>query len=439
MGLFAALLGVFLADACPGTDWEMIQTKHYWFPATSYYGGYAAQFVATPRGYRAINTEGLCNYTNLAALSETLPASRAAHPIQGFPGTERVATSFLLSLLMHVPGAAADPWRVFWACNVLLWLASVLLAHRIASMAFGDRYSPLFAAILMATYPALTLTFSAVKQQPLGTTFLLAGIYLFERLLPRSGLAARTAVLASALFMGQFADGGWFFLTVYVLLRSLWMTGAGMGRSLLGLLCAFAVSRACFGVLVHLYHLPSVASALGISFGGILRESAAWVRTWLSGGDVGSLWFLNYPGYDFFTGFWVLVSRCFVMLHAPLMVLAVAGLFLEPRTRMFTFLAVPMFAVGQSGMVLAGWIHNYGYLAFPAAAMLILAAAGVLGGLCARARLLPSVIAVGATALACVFFSGEKRQAGLYYGGDPEAFTRRVEVHYSDDPKPVDY
>jgi len=67
-----------------------------------------AQFVSTPGGYRTLVTEGLCNYTNMLALGERAPASDARHSIQGFPGTERLATPFLVYALLHVPGESAD-------------------------------------------------------------------------------------------------------------------------------------------------------------------------------------------------------------------------------------------------------------------------------------------------------------------------------------------
>lgn len=180
IGLLGVVLGVFLAYARPGVDWEILQTKHYWSADTWYYGGYAAQYVATPGGYRAIIAEGLCNYANMLALQEKLPAGKARHPVQGFPGTERLATPFLVYALLHAPGEASAPWAAFWQANVLLWLLSILLAHRVAALFFADGCSPWFAAALVALYPALTLTFGAVKQQPLGTIYMLFGIYLFE-------------------------------------------------------------------------------------------------------------------------------------------------------------------------------------------------------------------------------------------------------------------
>ncbi|HXQ79929.1 MAG TPA: hypothetical protein VN775_01365, partial [Opitutaceae bacterium] len=205
IGLLGAVLGVFFSYARSDVDWEILQTKHYWSADMWYYGGYAAQYVATPKGYRTVIAEALCNYSNMFALQERLPAEEARHPVQGFPGTERLATPFIVYALLHVPGQAADAWRAFWEANVLLWLLSVYLAYRVAALYFADPCTPWFAAILVAFYPALTLTFNAVKQQALGTTYLLLGIYLFEGRLNKAGFALKVIALAALMFLGQFA------------------------------------------------------------------------------------------------------------------------------------------------------------------------------------------------------------------------------------------
>lgn len=178
--LLAVLAGVYFRCARSGIDWEFLQTKHYWSADQWYYGGYAGQYFQTPDGFRAPITEGLTNYTNLFALTETVGAAQARHPVQGFPGTERLATPFLLSLWLRLPGETADVWHAFWQLNVLLWMVSVVLAYRAAALFFGDDASPWFAAILMALYPALTVTFGAIKQQSLGSIYLLLGMVLYE-------------------------------------------------------------------------------------------------------------------------------------------------------------------------------------------------------------------------------------------------------------------
>jgi hypothetical protein len=91
------------------------------------------------------------------------------------------------------------------------------------------------------------------------------------------------------------------------------------------------------------------------------------------------------------------------------------------------------------GMMTTGWVFHYGYLSFPAAVMLILAASGVLGSLVQRTAILPRVAALAFGAYACWCLGDLKKQAGLYFGGDPSAYQRRVEVHFGDDDGRADY
>jgi hypothetical protein len=439
IGLLGVIFGVFFSYARSGADWEILQTKHYWSADKWYYGGYAAQFFETPRGYRTFISEGLCNYTNMIALEEQLAPGNARHPVQGFPGTERLATPFLVSALLHVPGETADAWRAFWQANVLLWIASVFLAYRVAALFFTDRCSPWFAAIFVALYPALTATFGAIKQQPLGTTYLLLGIYLFEGRLGRAGAPFRVLALTAVMFFGQFADGGWLYLSAFIFLRAWWMQGRERWETILCLGAAVVASELWLAGLGGLYHLPSVTHALGFSFGRMLAESWRWTVALATGAGVGGQWFLNLPGPTFFTVFWPMVCVGFLSIHTPLLLVAVAGLFLEPRSRMFTFLAVPMLFVGHLGTIIAGWTYYYGYASFPAAVMVILAASGTLGRLAAREALLPRIAALAVAACACWSFTDLKKQAGIYYGQGAEYYRRRVEVHYGNETGHVDY
>jgi hypothetical protein len=439
VGLLCAIVGVFFAYARSDVDWEILQTKHYWSADKAYYGGYAAQFVATPTGYRTLIAEGLCNYTNMLALREKLPAEKTRHPVQGFPGTERLASPFLAYALLHLPGEEADSWSVFWQANVLLWLLSIYLAHRVAALFFADRCTPWIAAILVALYPALTLTFNAIKQQTLGTTYLLLGMYLFEGRLSRAGPLFRVAALAALMFLGQFADGGWWFLAAFIFFRAWWMPGRKKWTTIICLGTAVGLSELWLAWLGGIYHLPSVTHALGFSYGRVLGESWTWLNAWARGADVSQLRFLNFPGFTFFSVYWPVICRGFLSVHAPLLLVAVAGLFLEPRSRMFTCLAVPMLFVGHSGMIIAGWLFYYGYLSFPAAMMVIFAAAGALGNLAGRTALLPRVAALAIVAGACWNFTGLKKQAGIYYGAGPEYYRRNIEVHYGNESKRVSY
>jgi len=375
----------------------------------------------------------------MLALRERAPAGTARHPVQGFPGTERLATPFLVYALLHLPGEAQDAWRAFWQANVLLWLLSIYLAYRLAALFFPDTCAPLFAAVLVALYPALTLTFNAIKQQTLGTTFLLLGIYLFEGGLLRAGIAFRIAALAAVLFLGQFADGAWVFLAAFIFLRAWWMPGREKWATILCLGAAVGLSGLWLAWLGRIYHLPSVTHALRFSFARTLEDSGAWLASWAAGAGSGGHSFLNFPGATFFSDYWPLICKGFLSIHTPLLVAAVAGLFLEPRSRMFTFIAVPMLFVGHSGNIITGWLFYYGYLSFPAAMMLIFAAAGVLGNLAARAQVLPRLAALAVLACACWSFTDLKKQAGIYYGEGPEYYRGRVEVHYGNEIGRVDY
>ena len=218
--LLAIIFAVFVRCAVPETDWEILATKHYWSATDWYYGGFGWQISETPRGYRTVQKEGLGNYWNIFALQETLSAKQAQYRVQGYPGTERLDVSFLVYGLLHLTGVSVNIWSVFWLMNVLLWLATILLAYRIAALFYPDSYAPWFSAMLVAMYPVLTLTFNGIKLQPLGSTYLLLGIYIFERHLSTVGLLLRAVGLTALVFLGMFANGGWVLLVAFIFFRA---------------------------------------------------------------------------------------------------------------------------------------------------------------------------------------------------------------------------
>jgi len=433
LGLLAVMLGVLFSYARSDLDWDILQTKHYWSADKWYYGGYAGQFFETPKGYRTVMSEGLFNYTNMFALQEHVGAGQARHPVQGFPGTERLATRFLVSALLHAPGETADVWRVFWWANVLLWILSVFLAYRVAALFFRDRLSPWFAAILVALYPALTLTFNVIKQQPLGGIFLLMGIYLFEAHLRQARAPFRVVALAAVMFFGQFADGGWFFLAGFIFLRAWWLPSREKWATIFCLAVSVGISGLWLAWLGRIYHLPSALHTLDLNPKLMLAGSFRWLGAWITGSDVRGLSLFGFPGFTFFTVFWPVICKGFLAIHAPLVLVALAGLLFEPRSTMFTFLMVPMLFVGHSGTMATGWGYHYGYLSFPAAIMAILAASAVLGGLAGKSAFLPRIAAFAIAAYSCWCFTDLKKQAGVYYGGDPESYRRKIEVHYGNE------
>lgn len=438
-GLLLIILFVFVFDAVFGLDWEVLTTKHYWAADIWYYGGYANQYVETPKGNRTLQQEGLTNYSNLFALQETLPPAQRRHQVDGFPATERLASTFLIYLLLHLTGKSVSIWSIFWTANVLLWLVSIFLAYKLALFYFADDFAPLFAAYLVALYPALTLTFLAIKQQPLGTVFFLAGIYLFEKYLNPAGFLLRTAALAAILFLGLFSVGGWLFLAIYILLRACWLPRPRRPGILISLIVAVLIAKIWLACLGHLYRLPSVTRSLDLNVPILLKESWTWTTTWILGRDVSGMKFLGYPGKGFFLEFIPLLLRAFIELHAPLLLTTLVGLFFLPQARMFLLISLTLFVVGHSGTLISGWTYHYGYLSFPAAMMLIFSASGVLGYFATNRALLLRIFAIAILAFSCWNFTDQKRQAGIYYGGFAERYQRGLLIHYPDEPEPIRY
>jgi hypothetical protein len=435
----AAIIGVFLADALFGVDWEVLSTKHYWDAGIWYYGGYARSYVSTPRGNRNVQREGLTNYSNLFALQETLPPAASQHHVQGFPGTERLLPTFLLYLLIHLTGKTVGVLTLFWISNVLLWLACIFLTQRLASYYFADDYSPWIAGTLVAFYPALTLTFSAIKQQPLGTVFFLAGVLIYEKRLRRASLPVATTAIAALILLGLFANGGGVFLAAYIFFSILWERGRPKAWPLITLGVASVIAKLWFGLLNSGYHLPSVTETLHIDIPSLLAETKTWIAAWLTQNDISNLRFLGYPGTSFFTYFLSIIMHAFLTLHAPLLLIAMVGLFLAPKTRMLVLISIPLFFLGHGGTLLAGWRFHYGYLSFPAGMMIIFAASGTLGLFAQSGSLLLRSLVMVTIIAACLIFSDLKTQAGVYYGGFPERYQLKVIIRYPDDREHLQY
>jgi hypothetical protein len=437
--LLATILGVFYFCALSHTDWEILSTKHYWAPGERYYGGFAWPLVETSQGYRTLQKEGLANYTNLLALEEVVSPEKAQHRVEGYPGTERLAVSFILYVLLHATGRTLSIWTLFWLMSVGLWLLAILLTYRIAQLFYADRYSPWFAAMLVTMYPVLTLTFNTIKVQPLGTVYLLLGIFTFERYLKTAGFCSQVLGLTGLIFFGLFASGGWFYTAAFICLRAWWLEGRSKWMTLVALGLGVMAAKLALGGLTRIYYLPSVEQELAFSFSRMAGESASWLRTWIQGGNVHGLKFANFAGSTFFTGFLPLIIRSFVTVHALLLLVAMLGLFVEPRSRIFAFLVLPMFLVGHSGHILAAWIYHYGYMSFPAGLMAIFAAAGTLGWMATRRRLFPFILAVGILAGIGAGFLSLKKQAGIYYGGDAGSFQQKLYIYYGNETEPLTY
>jgi hypothetical protein len=360
--LAVAIFGIFFAYAASDVDWESLQTKHYWSARKWYYGGYASQLVETRNGYRAPQKEGLTNYSNIKVFQEIVPAEKATNHAEGFPAAERLIVPFTFYLVQHFTGNAMDIWIVFWAMNVTLWLLAIFFAYRVAKIYFPDQFAPWFAAILIVAYPALTLSFNAIKLQSLGTVYLLVGMYFFETHLRQARPLLRIFGLTSVIFIGLFSNGGWLFFTAFVFLRGWWLPRRAKWANIGCLGLAVLVAKSWLGGLEHLYHLPSVTQSLGFSFGAMFVETWAWLRALIGGRSVSGLKFLNYRGFTLFTGYWPLICRGFLEVNAPLVLVALAGLWFRVRSLMFICLALLLFLAGHSGTMLAGWVFHYGYL-----------------------------------------------------------------------------
>ena len=437
--LLVVICGVFWRQALPDTDWEALQTKHYWSAAKWYYGGYAFQFVDTPKGYRTIQRESLSNYSNLFAVQETAAPENARQHVTGFPATERLLVPFLLYLLLHVTAGTINIWTLFWMLNVGFWLLAIYFTYQIARRFFAEPFSAWMAAILTALYPVLTITFNAIKVQAMGTVYLLAGIFLFEAYLRAVRTPEKIVGLTALMGLGMFANGGWLYIAAYLFLRAPWLPARERWTTLAGVLIAVVVARGGLHWLSAKYSLPSVEQYMGFDLKRTVGDSWRWVMTWVRGGDVSGLKLLNYSGMTFFSGFLALIARCFLIVHWPVVVIAALGLFIAGPTRMFLAFALPMLLVGHSGTMITGWVFYYSYASFPAAIMLIFSAAGFLGWL-AQSQIRPRYVLVFVViAVAGWNFGREKLQAGIYYGGEPDGLQRNLSIYYGDDRKPVRY
>jgi hypothetical protein len=437
--LLAIIFAVFGLYAASDTDWEVLTTKHYWSAREWYYGGFGWQITETLHGYRTLQKEGLGNYSNLFLLRETGSAKESQYRVQGYPGTERLGVPFLLYLFAHLTGPKINIWSEFWLVNVLLWLATIFLTYRIAALFYVDGYAPWFAAILVTAYPAWLLTFNGIKLQPLGTTYLLLGIYVFERHLSPASIPRKIVGLTALLFIGMFANGGWFFIGCYVFFRAWWLQGSHRWITIGALLAAGVLAKLWLGTLAHAYQLPSAEEQMGFSLGRMVADSRLWLHAWRTNQNISGLKFLGYRGATFFTGFLPLIGRIFAVVHAPLLVLALLGAWIEPRSRLFVFLTIPMLFSGHTGNIMGAYIYHYGYMSFPAGVMVILAAAGGLNWLFTRRGRWGWLLALIFIVYADGGFLDVKKQAGFYYGGDPATYGRRLYIYYGDEPGHLTY
>jgi hypothetical protein len=428
LALAATIAVTFVVHAVYGPDWELLVGKHYW-SRDYYYGGYATRLVKTPEGFRTIQGEGLANITNLLAL--TVPEAR--HPrspyFTGFPGTERLLVPFAASAIVRFTGVSV--LTAFWLVNIATWLLTIAAAYLIATLFYSDRYSPLFAALLVAPYPVFTLAFNGVKVSHLGTTFLLLGIYGYETMLRLRPLWLHPIGLSCLMLAGMFASGGWAMLALYVALRQFWISGYRRWVNLAVLLFAVIVARAIVADLTPRYGLPSVEEYLKIDYSVVLAETRQWVAVWLQGGDVSQLKFFNMPGRSVLSMFVPTISTAFVNGHLWTIIIAAVVCWFLRQARMFALMALPLFLLGHSATALTGWTGwHYGYLSAPAATMLFLAIAGGLGALAARQLMAGQLAAVLLVCALLWGFTDQKRHAGLFWGGNPRSYDDHVIVHH---------
>jgi hypothetical protein len=421
---------VFIRFGAAPTDWELLVGKHYWSRGF-FYGGYAYRMLPSSSGYRGVHLESQTNLQNVDPLTESGPYPWP-HKVGGFPGTERLLAPFLAAGFQRASAFRLEALDAFWLVNVGAWLVAIVAAFRIASVFFTYPWSPVCAAILVAAYPAFTLTFTSIKVQQIGTAYLLAGIWLYEVHLRRSGPVIQCLGLMAAMWIGLFASGGWAFLAVYLLGRELWLRESGFVFRIAALIAAFVAVRAGLSQLTHSYELPAADN--DVSYVAIASQSIEWALAWWRGADRSAHKFLNFPGDSFFQLFVPTIFVAFVRGHGLMMLAAAVACWRIPAARMFAVIALPMFAMGHLGTALTGWAGwHYGYLSAPAAALLILAASAGLGRAISEPRAVPRVIAAAVVILTVGLWMDLKTHAGLYWGGNPAQYRLRVVV-YGDAP-----
>jgi hypothetical protein len=418
-----------------GKDWELLATKHYFDAAGFYYGGYANEYVETRGGLRAIQSEALSNYHNLRPLAESAAPGAARERVRGFPGTERVLVPFLLSFLLRVNVFGQDVWVLFLVLNVVLWALAIVASSQLARVYFGAGLAPVCAALLAAVYPAFTLTFHSIKVQPIGTVYLLAGAWLYERRLRERAPLVQVLFLAPLFYIGQFAGGGWLFLAVFLVVRALFEDGGARWRALAVAVAAVILARVTFGFVAAVYDLPSVEKALSFSYLHVVVESGRWLRAFVTGQDVSSLSLLNYRGYVLFSAFLPHILSAFAGGHVALLVAAGIAAILEPRARLLLAAAAALFLAGHAGMMMSAWHFHYGYLSAPGGVMTLLAAAGGLARLAVSPRAGAAVFALLLTVTAVLTgLHSEKRQAHYYFDADPRYLRDVLVCHAEERP-----
>jgi len=429
----------FYSYALGNTDWELLTTKHYW-GRQWLYAGFASQVVVTRGGYRTVQIEGFYGtVSNLVPLSDPGPRSSTSPALSGFPSTERLLVPFLVYIVLRLSFGAIEVLTAFWIINVALWLLAIALVYRIAAAFFTDRYSPLIAALMTATYPVFTLTFHGVKVQPIGTVYLLAGIYLYEQHVRRRGALLQIVYLTALLFVGMLSSGGWAMFFVYVVLRLLWVRGHERLAALAAVFVAFVAARLLMSHMAMAYKLPLAEEYLRFSYQTMLLESGAWLRAWWRGENISHLKLLNYRGALLFQSFLPTISTAFVRGHLSVLVLAASACVVTPRARMFGLIAIPLFFVAHAGTMMSGWEWHYGYLSAPSATMLFLAVSGFLGELLAQPRWALRAISLCALGVVLFGFMDMKTHAGLYYGGNPNTYDYPVSVYMEGRPHAVTY
>jgi hypothetical protein len=431
-GVLLILFALIAVYSHIGTEWETVATKHYWSRGF-YYGGYALQYLPGRTGLREIHTESQANISNLAPLTETAPYPWPV-PVNGFPGTERLVGPFLVTLVLRASRWTMNAVTAFWTVNVLLWMAATVLSYRVAGILFRDRWSPLFAATLVAAYPVFSLTVGSIKLQHLGVVYLLAGILAFETRIRGQGIVTQFVSLLAFIWIGLFASGGWVFFAAYVMLRLPSVAGRERWILAASLLLALGLAKAGVAALTDLYELPSIERDLRVSYVKILGDSWQWLATWATGGDVTSHRLFNYEGDRLFSLFLPILARAFFHGHWLVAAVAVAAGWWSRPARMLVLMAVPLFFAGHAGTMLTGWLWHYGYLSAPAGVLLILSASRGLAMLAEDGRWVPRLTAAVLVVLILWPWFDLKTQVGLYLSGPAGTYQADTYVYVEGDP-----
>ena len=373
--LTIAIISIFFTTAIDKIDHSSLITKHYVVPTFYFYGGYTDALIKIDDEYIFYNKEGLPNYYNIKPLMETEEASKRKHKVQGFPATERVLASILYYISMHIIKLTIQNNTIL--ISTLAWFLAIFCAHKLAHLWFADRFSPWISAIIVALTPVFVINFSNIKFQPLGGVYFIFGVYIFEKFILKGGkgYVYSFIMLAPLFFLGLFSMGGGWLVWAYIMARYLLLDITKYWRMLALVTSSLIVAKICMNHMTEAYNLPAVTDRYNINLLAMLSESYTWLCTYFSGGNVGGLKFIGYPGLNFFKYLLPMLGYGMFRNNVPVLILALGAVFCDKRTWPLTLLAILIFLLGHGGTIVTGWSCYYDYASLPATLLFSILAA----------------------------------------------------------------